>query len=144
MITASHKVVGHCSSVQAVNIESALVVWPLRTEDDYQRAVEIVDRLAVKGEANLTVAENDQLDIFTTLIEAYENTHQAIALSELSSVEFLKKLIEESGMSASDLGRLLGDRSLGHRLLTGARKLSKRHIKILSEYFKLDPSIFFA
>lgn len=144
MITADHRAVTQYPGAQAVNGESVLLVWPLRTEDDYQRAVELVDRLAVKSEANLTAAECDQLDIFGTLIEAYEHTRHAIALPELSSVEFLKKLMEESGMSASDLGRLLGDRSLGHRLLTGARKLSKRHIKILSEYFKLDPSVFFS
>lgn len=144
MITPDHKAVNHYSDIQADYDESVLPVWPLRTEDDYRKAVEIVDRLAVKGEANLTTAERDQLDIFSTLIESYENTLHVIALPELSSVDFLKKLLEESGMNASELGRLLGDRSLGYRLLTGARKLSKKHIKTLSEYFKLDPGVFLA
>ena len=42
---------------------SELAVWPLRTEDDYHLAIEVVDRLAVRGEENLNEAERDQLEI---------------------------------------------------------------------------------
>jgi HTH-type transcriptional regulator / antitoxin HigA len=128
--------------VDSESEKDLLVVWPLKSEDDYRRAVDVVDRLAVKGEENLSTGECDQLDIFSTLIEAYENTHHAIVLPELPPVEFLKKLISESGMNPSDLGRMLGDRSLGYRILSGERSLSKRHVKILSEHFRVDPSAF--
>jgi HTH-type transcriptional regulator/antitoxin HigA len=121
---------------------NSLAVWPLRTEEDYRKAVAIVDILAVKGEENLTEVESDQLEIFTTLIEAYENTHHPMEVRELTPIEFLKKLMGESGMGPSDLGRLLGDRSLGYRILSGERKLSKKHVKILSDYFRLDPGVF--
>ncbi|MFH0823069.1 MAG: type II toxin-antitoxin system HigB family toxin [Pseudomonadota bacterium] len=143
MSTVNQSPAGHpCCRVDSVNEKDPLVVWPLKSEDDYQRALEVVDRLAVKGEEKLTDGERDQLDIFTTLIEAYENVHHAIVLPELPTVEFLKKLMSESGMGASDLGRLLGDRSLGYRILSGERSLSKRHVKILSEHFRMDPSTF--
>jgi antitoxin component HigA of HigAB toxin-antitoxin module len=48
--------------------------------------------------------------------------------------------MEVYGMNESDLGRLLGDRSLGHRILAGQRKLSKAHIQILAEDFALNPA----
>jgi antitoxin component HigA of HigAB toxin-antitoxin module len=48
--------------------------------------------------------------------------------------------MEEHGMNESDLGRLVGDRSLGHRILTGQRGLSKAHIRTLAEHFSLDPA----
>ena len=43
-------------------------------------------------------------------------------------------------MSESDLGRLLGDRSLGHRILAGERELSKAHIRTLAAHFRLNPA----
>ncbi len=49
------------------------------------------------------------------------------------------KVFDANGMVASDLGRMLGDRSLGHRILTGQRELSKAHIRILAERFALNP-----
>ena len=45
-------------------------------------------------------------------------------------------------MSESDLGRLPGDRSLGHRLLAGERSLSKAHIRRLADLFAVSPSVF--
>lgn len=117
-------------------------VWPIRTREDYLQARNIVDKLAVKGEEELTDAECDQLEIFSILMEKYEEEHNPIDRAALSPIEFLALLIRESGMNASDLGRLLGDRSLGYKILTGERKLSKAHIKILSEYFRVNAGAF--
>jgi HTH-type transcriptional regulator/antitoxin HigA len=122
--------------------ECASQVWPLRTEDNYLEARDIVDKLATKGEEALTEAERDQLEIFSILMERYEEEHYFIDQPDLSPIELLNILMRENGMTASDLGRLLGDRSLGHKILTGERKLSKSHIKALSEYFKVEASAF--
>lgn len=117
-------------------------VWPLRTEADYREARTIVERLAVKGEEALTEVERDQLEIFTILMEKYEEEHHRMDRSPLTAMEFLTILLRESEMTASDLGRLLGDRSLGYKILAGERKLSKAHIKTLSEHFKVDAGAF--
>ncbi len=122
--------------------EYALQVWPLRTEADYFQARNTVDKLALKGEDNLTDAEQDQLEIFSILMEKYEEEHYQVDQLKLSPIEFLELLMRESGMKASDLGRLLGDRTLGYKILKGERNLSKAHIKTLSERFKVDSSAF--
>lgn len=130
-------------SSDTAGIEAGILrVWPIRTREDYLKARDTVDKLAVKGEEELTEAESDQLEIFSVLMEKYEDEHYPIDRPALSPIEFLALLIRESGMSPSDLGRLLGDRSLGHRILTGERKLSKAHIKILSEHFKVNAGAF--
>lgn len=51
--------------------------------------------------------------------------------------------MEESGMNANDLGKLLGHRQLGSAILRGERNPSKKHIKILSEHFHVSPANFF-
>jgi antitoxin component HigA of HigAB toxin-antitoxin module len=44
-------------------------------------------------------------------------------------------------MTASDLGELLGNRSLGSKVLRGERELSKTHLRILAERFKVDAGL---
>ena len=58
----------------------------------------------------------------------------------MTPIELLRSLMEEHGMNESGLGRLPGDRSLGHRVLSGERELSKAHIRTLADHFALDPS----
>ena len=62
--------------------------------------------------------------------------------SQLTPLDALKALLAEHGMSASDLGRLLGNRTLGTPILSGRRALSKAHIKKLAEHFKVEPGLF--
>lgn len=45
-------------------------------------------------------------------------------------------------MTASDLGNLLGSRSLGSKILRGERELSKTHLRMLAERFKVDAGLF--
>lgn len=112
-------------------------------EDDYLRAQEVVDGLVVKGEGELTQAERDQLEILSMLMEAYEEVHHPVKPPEVSPLDFLKRLVRESGMSESDLGRLLGDRSLGTKILKGQRQPRKTHIRILCDHFREDVNAFF-
>ncbi len=50
-------------------------------------------------------------------------------------------MMKDRAMTASDVGRLLGDRSLGPKILNGDRALSKAHIKILAKHFKVSPAV---
>lgn len=45
-------------------------------------------------------------------------------------------------MKSADLGRLLGDRGLASLILNGHRAMSKKHIRILADYFKVEPGLF--
>ena len=45
-------------------------------------------------------------------------------------------------MNASDLGRLLGQRQLGAKILSGDRDLSKAHIQTLAAHFGVSPAVF--
>ena len=54
----------------------------------------------------------------------------------------LQYLVKEAGLSASDLGRLLGNRGMGSVFLTGKRGLSKTNIRKLAEHFKVRADYF--
>ena len=115
-------------------------VWPIRNEKDYDLAIQVIEKLVLRDD--LSETEQAQLDILTTLVEAYDKEHHSIDLSRVTPIDLLRSLMEDHAMSASDLGRLLGNRSLGSLILNGRRQLSKAHIKKLSERFGLSPAAF--
>ena len=112
---------------------------PISTKGDYNRAIHIVDMLA--GRTDLNRDQADYLESLSTLIEAYENEHNNFDTDQ-DPIEILKFLLDENGLNGSDLGRLLGNRELGSKILNGVRKLSKRHIKILAARFSVEPGLF--
>ena len=81
--------------------------------------------------------------MLSTLVEAYENTHDPIDALAICSLDALRALLDEHGMSATDLARLLGvHRSMGSKLLKGEPVLTARHLQMLSERFKVSTDLF--
>ncbi len=112
---------------------------PIRDETDYDNAIEMLDSL-VGFELNKD--QLDYLEVLTTLVGNYEDVHHAIDTSDISGLDSLKYLLEQNNMTASDLGMLLGNRSLGSKILRGERELSKAHLRILADRFKVDAGLF--
>jgi HTH-type transcriptional regulator/antitoxin HigA len=84
--------------------------------------------------------QEDFFDAIATFVEKYEADRHPIDDPKMTPLKLIRSLMDEHGMNDSDLGRLLGDRSLGHRILTGQRELSKAHIRLLADYFSLNPA----
>ena len=57
-------------------------------------------------------------------------------------MEHLKFLMEQNGMKTIDLGKLIGNRGLASLIVNGKRQLSKAHIRVLAERFRVDPGLF--
>jgi len=138
--------------VPPTTYDALIRLWhlrPIRTAKDFAKAQRVIDALAVLDRR--TRDQEDYLDVLTGLFEAYENDHVASELArrpinteDLSPLDMLRHLVEESGMNASDLGRLLGHRRLGSAILRGERGLSKTHIRILAGHFHVGPELFLA
>ena len=117
-------------------------VWPIRNAKDYEAAAKVVDDLALYPEGSLSPEDQSRLDVFVELITAYDAKYCTPFLKEATPLELLRDLVADHGMSESDLGRLLGVRQLGHSILHGERKLSKKHIRILADHFGLSTDAF--
>ena len=114
---------------------------PIRDEVDYDNAVEMLDRLAVLDRRSPD--QEDYLETLTALVGKYDDENYAADLSHLSPLESLEYLMEQHGINGSQLGDLLGgNRSLGGKILRGERQLSKTHIRVLAERFKVSPALF--
>lgn len=110
---------------------------PLHDDVDYRNALTILDAMAG---FELNPDQQDYFEAIATFVEKYEADRHAIKSAKMTPPELLLSLMAEHDMSESDLGRLLGDRSLGHRILSGERELSKTHIRKLAEHFSLNPA----
>ena len=114
-------------------------LYPIRSTRDHKKALDAANMLI--GNKLISI-ELKYLDALTTLIEAYETAHVPLKV-ESDPIKILEYLCKENGLSASDLGRILGDRSLGSRILSGNRQLSKSHIAKLCKRFAVEPGLFF-
>jgi antitoxin component HigA of HigAB toxin-antitoxin module len=90
----------------------------------------------------LSRGQTEYLELLSVLFSDYESKHHAVKTSDLTPVDVLKALMDEHGMIASDLGRLLGERSLGANICNGDRALSKSHIRKLAEHFGIRGDLF--
>ncbi len=112
---------------------------PIHDDVDLANATDMIDRLAG---FKLNEDQEDYLEALSTFVEAYEARRFPIDDSRISPLDALKALLAEHEMTASDLGRLLGNRTLGAAILAGRRNLSKTHIKKLAEHFRVAPGLF--
>ncbi|MBM4017558.1 MAG: transcriptional regulator [Planctomycetes bacterium] len=112
---------------------------PIHDKVDLENATEIIGALAGH---NLTPDQEDYLDVLSDLVAKYEEAHSPVRRRRSTPLERLRYLVGEAGMTASDLGRMLGNRGLGSLILRGRRQLSKAHIRILAEHFRLDAGYF--
>ena len=125
-------------------IEALLMQYkPLAIENEqqYHEASEWVDELAILDKR--TAGQERFLETLTVLMEAYEEQHHSVSTKDITPLHSLQFLVQENGLSGRDLGRILGDESLGNRILRGERELSKAHIRKLADYFKVSPDLFF-
>lgn len=109
-------------------------------EVDYENTIEMLDRLT--SLPSLSKGQEQYLETLSVLVAAYENECHGIEVDDLSPIQMLQHLLESHQMNASQLGDLLGNRSLGSKILRGRRELSKTHIRILAKRFNVDPGLF--
>lgn len=112
---------------------------PVHDSVDHHNVTEVIDALA--GHA-LNKDQDDYLEALSELTWAYEDAHHAIDLSHIKPLDARRYLVEQNGITASELGELLGNLSLGSKLLRGERELSKTHIAKLCERFKVSGDLF--
>lgn len=111
-------------------------IKPIRTESDYDQALQRVNALwnAAPGSK-----QEDELDVWVTLIEAYEQEHHPIGLpSPLEAIEFR---LEQSGKTYKDLIGIIGQRTRVYEVMRGARPLSLRMIRNLHQRLQVPAEV---
>ena len=103
-------------------------IKPIKTKKDYKLALKRVDAL---WDASPKTPEYDELDILSTLIGVYEETHFPIAKPD--PIEAIKFRMDQMGLSDKDLSPFIGARSKVSEVLSLKRGLSLPMIRKLSK-----------
>jgi HTH-type transcriptional regulator/antitoxin HigA len=111
----------------------------LRNEQEYDRAVERLNRLLDEVGTDEQHPLYTLLDTLGTLIHAYEEEHHPIP--ECSGVDVLRFLMEEHGLTQSDLPEI-GSQGVVSEILRGKRELNVRQIRALAKRFHVSPGVF--
>lgn len=108
----------------------------------HDHSIEMIDRLMACG--RLTKGQRIYLETIVQLVQVYEAERHAIDTSSISGLDSLRHLLDENGMNASDLARLLGVHpSMGSKILKGERALTVKHLRSLADRFEVSPELFF-
>jgi HTH-type transcriptional regulator / antitoxin HigA len=118
------------------NISPLLVI---RNEKDYDAAVKRLNELLDEIGTNEKHPLYTLLDTLGTLVHAYEEEHYPI--SEASGVDVLRFLMEEHGLTQSNLPEV-GSQGVVSEILNGKRELNVRQIRALAGRFKVSAAVF--
>ncbi|MDX5328593.1 MULTISPECIES: helix-turn-helix domain-containing protein [Marinobacter] len=136
-------------STAFVEIREALARVPfiahIETEEDYDRALELMDELVDDYDANKLLIEvlavsierwEDQAPEFSDFNAAVDETDRGIAV--------LKTLMAQHGLGVADLPEL-GSKGNVSKILNGAegKKLTRKHMEALGKRFEVPPVLFF-
>jgi antitoxin component HigA of HigAB toxin-antitoxin module len=102
----------------------------------------IIDELMILGDEKMSRGQVDYLATLGRLVADYEREHVLAELGRAAPRDVLQHLMESRGMSAAELGRLLGSRSAATMILKGQRQMSKAHIRACAAHFQVSPAVF--
>ncbi len=111
-------------------------IRPIRTQTDYQEALQEIESLF---DAVQNTPEYDQLDILSTLIEAYEKTHFPVELPD--PIEAIQYYMDSRGWSRRDLETCLGSRARVSEILSRKRTLTLKMIRKLNQELMIPAEI---
>lgn len=101
-------------------------IKPIKTESDYQAVLAEIDRL---WEAKPNTPDGDHLEVWTALIEVYEEHHYSLPLPD--PIEAIKYWMESRGLSRRDLKAFIGSRTRISEVLNRKRPLTLGMIRRL-------------
>jgi HTH-type transcriptional regulator / antitoxin HigA len=112
----------------------------IRSEEENDRLLGIVETLMAKGEDGLTPEEDALLELLVDLIHDFESKSYPIPQS--APHEALGFLLEQRGLKPSDLWPVLGSKSRVSEILSGKRDISKAQARKLAEFFRVGVALF--
>jgi HTH-type transcriptional regulator/antitoxin HigA len=99
------------------------MIRPLRSESDYDAALEQIERY-FESEPKPGTPEGDRFDLLALVIEDYERKHWPIDPPD--AVDAIRYRMETGEHTQADLGRLLGSRQRASDVLTRKRPLTMK------------------
>lgn len=111
----------------------------IRTEEENERALLLVEKLFAKGD-DLSFEENALLELLVKLISDFEEEFYPIR--DASPQEVLVELMTARDLKQKDLTEVFGSKSRASEAISGKREISKSQAKALAEFFNVSVELF--
>jgi HTH-type transcriptional regulator/antitoxin HigA len=111
----------------------------IRTEREYDAAVERLNALVDLVGDNTKDPRYRLIETLSVLTEAYDREHHS--LPEASGIDVLRFLMDEHGLAQKDLPEI-GSQGVVSEVLAGRRSLNVRQIQALAARFGVDAGAF--
>ncbi|MCX6607417.1 MAG: transcriptional regulator [Acidobacteria bacterium] len=112
----------------------------IKSDEENERILHVIEGLLCKGEANLTAEEEMLLELLAVLVYNFEQ--KRYPLPSVPPHEMVGYLLEQQGLKPSDLWPVLGSKSRVSELLAGKRAISKDQAKKLGGFFRQSVALF--
>ena len=103
-------------------------IRPIRNADDHVRALKRIEALM---SAEYGTPEGDELDVLSTLVEAYER--ESFPIDAPDPIDAIQFRMEQMGLERKDLEPFLGSRARVSEILNRRRGLSLAMIRSLHQ-----------
>ena len=107
-------------------------IKPIKNEQDYTNALRRIESLM---SAKPNTPQMDELEVLTTLVEAYEEQHYQIDAPD--PIEAIKFRMEQEGLKQKDLVAIVGSKSRVSEILNKKRKLTIEMIRNLHKHLHI-------
>ncbi|MDJ0737285.1 MAG: transcriptional regulator [Nostocaceae cyanobacterium] len=109
---------------------------PIRTEADYAKALNEIERLF---DAEPNTPECDLLEVLTTLVEAYEQRHYPIEAPD--PIEAILYYLESRGLSWQELESAIGSHEEVGKVLNRQQPLTLEMIRLLHQQLGIPAQV---
>ena len=99
---------------------------PIRDDAHLAAAHAMLDELSILPEPALTAGQAAYLSVLCDLAGAYEGPVLDEMLRETTGVDLLRLMMDEHGLSAEDVGRIVGDGDCGPAIVRGEAAAYRR------------------
>ncbi len=111
-------------------------IKPIRTESDYQLALQRLEKIF---DAPTGTLESDEADILGLMIDEYEKKHYPIDTPD--PIEAIKIRMEDMGLRQVDLIDAIGGKSRVSEILNRKRRLTVDMIRKLTTRLNISPRV---
>jgi HTH-type transcriptional regulator / antitoxin HigA len=111
-------------------------IKPIRSEADHEAALRRIEAL---WGAPAGTASGDELDVLSTLAEAYEREHYPVDLPD--PIEAIRFRLEQEGKDYRALVGVIGQRTRVYEVMRGDRALSLRMIRNLHRKLRIPAEV---
>jgi len=112
----------------------------IKTEEENERALAIVESLMEKGEGNVSPEEAALLELLTDLIHDFDQ--KAYPIPKSDPHKMVAFLLEQRGLAPKDLWPVIGSKSRVSEMLGGKRSPTKEQAKKLAVFFHVGVDLF--